>query len=531
MGKWFWGASGIVIAALLGLSPAAAPGKGLDGQGVAGSSAASGTGIRLPLEQCIEKALQNHRSRKVSAAALGIAEAQYQQALSAYWPQLTLRSTATRMDEPPYFTFPGGSLPLGDATGPFAEAIANAQLAKLGITPTSVGVPAFNAALAGATAEVQKNLQSARMPDQKVKLMDRDTLVTSLELLYPLYTGGKRSAAAEQARNALDIAREEGRRTDLQVIGDVTRFYHTAVLAGAMLKAGRDTLERFEVTLDLTESLYQSGGGRVKKTDYLRTRVMVSSLRAFVEQLRANVTLARAALANAVGLDWREEVVPADEEIPLAAGGGELERLVSEAHRYNPQLVQVRFGLAATEARVREARSGHLPVVVLFGNVNRIDNAYDTGLMVQENKNGWTLGLRLELPLFNGFRTTQEEKEMAARVEKLMQEGLLLQEGVALQVKDAVLKLGRAEAQVKTTGEALRAAAENRDLNERAYQADLVETKDVIEAQMMELFIVGQHLKARHDHALGRNDLALIIGRGVDGLPAGPAGRGDGGGR
>jgi outer membrane protein TolC len=136
--------------------------------------------------------------------------------------------------------------------------------------------------------------------------------------------------------------------------------------------------------------------------------------------------------------------------------------------------------------------------------------------MTPENKKNWSLGLRMDLPLFKGFRTVNEEKAAAARVKKIRLESLLLQEGIALQVKDAFLQVGRAQAQVKATRAALDAAVENRDLNTRAYMEELVETKDVIEAQMIEFFIIGQYLKATYDHAVSQGELEYIIGKGID---------------
>ena len=475
---------------------------------------------RLTLERCIDIAFKNNRMRKASQASQEMAEAQYKQALSAYWPQLTLTSTATRMDEPMNFVFPGASMSsaMGTMSGSLAEAIANTQLAKQGITPDTIpgGLPAYNAALAAATAQALQGLQTTKMADQNVKLMDRDTLYTSLELIYPLYTGGKRSALAAQAKGGVEIAKEGARRTDLQVINDVKRFYYASILARNLLKSGQETLERFQVTLELTENLYKNGAGKVKKTDYLRTQVIVASIRSFLENLKANEALARSALVNAMGLDWQSEVEPADDEIPLKTYGGDLEKFVSEALKWNPQLVQIKLGIGATEAKVKEARSGHLPVVVFFGSLNRIDNSYDAGLMTSDNKNNWGLGLRVELPIFKGFRTVNEEREATARVQKIRQENLLLQEGIALQVKDAFLQVNRSQAQVKAIKDALDAAVENRDLNTRAYQDELVETKDVIEAQMIEFFIIGQYLKATYDHAVSQSSLEFIIGKGIE---------------
>lgn len=468
---------------------------------------------RFTLQECVETALKKNRQRLVSKASREIAEAQYKQALSAYWPQLKLSVTGSRMDESPNFVFPSRPLPLGATAGPLAEAVAVAQLAKLGITPS---MPGFNTYLEQAAAQVAQELNKAQMPAYDVKLGDRDNLFSSLELIYPLYTGGKRSSIVEQAKSGIAVAKEGSRQTDLQIINDVSRYYYGSVLSRNLLKLGQDTLERFEVTLELTENLYKHGSGKVKKTDYLRTQVVVASIRSLVELLRSNEQLSKAALVNAMGLEWQETVEPVEAPIPFRPYESDLESLVAQAHQWNPQFIQVQHGIKATEAKVTEARAGHLPVLVLFGGVNRIDNSYDGGLVTSDNKKNWNLGIRMELPIFNGFRTSNEGKEATARVEQLRQQKALLKEGLALQVKDAFLQIARSQGQVKATKDALDAAVENRDLNIRAYNDELVETKDVIEAQLMEFFINGQYLKALHDNVVNQSNLEFLIGKGIN---------------
>jgi outer membrane protein TolC len=44
-------------------------------------------------------------------------------------------------------------------------------------------------------------------------------------------------------------------------------------------------------------------------------------------------------------------------------------------------------GLTAAEAKICEARSGHLPKVGLFGSLTRIENSYDKGIVTPENRN------------------------------------------------------------------------------------------------------------------------------------------------
>ena len=61
--------------------------------------------------------------------------------------------------------------------------------------------------------------------------------------------------------------------------------------------------------------------------------------------------------------------------------------------------------------------------------------------------------------------------------------------------------------------EAMLAATDNRDLNERAYQSELVETKDVIEAQIMESLWQAQFHKVLYDHVETRAHLNFLVGK------------------
>lgn len=474
------------------------------------SGQAPDTTLHLTLQDCLEIAFKQNRMRAISGESIKIAEAQYQQALSGHWPQLKFSMTGIRMDEEPTFIFPSQPLSLGATTGQYlAEAVAVAQLAKLGMAP---GAPGYDVALAAATRQAAQALSTASMPAYKVKLMDRDLLNSTLSLILPIYTGGKVSALTRQAKAGVEVSREEARQTDLQIIRDVKQYYYGHIFAKNLYALGRETLQRFEATEAITENVYKHGSGKVKKTDYLRSRMMTSTVRSVVELLKSNEELSKSALTHVLGLSWNTPIAVSQTEIPFTAYGGNLDELVARAQQHNPQMNQVRLGLQAREGKIAEARSGHLPVVAFFGNFTRLDNSYDGGLITDENRNSWQIGVSMELPIFNGLRTIREVQEAKLRLEKLKQESLLLQEGVALQVKNAFLQIARSQGQVTSMKDALTAAVENRDLNVRAYAQEMAETKDVIEAQLMEFLMHSQYLKALYDHQVNAGALEYIVG-------------------
>jgi len=442
----------------------------------------------LTLQQCIDLALQKNLFRTASRYSIEIAEAQHQQALSGYWPQIGVKANYAIMDQEPNFIFPSQyiSMPQGTA---------------LVMQVNTPGGP------------VQMPLSTLPVPEQNVKLMDRRNFTASLNATLPLYTGGQVGALVRQAEQGMKAAKEEARRTDLQVVYDTTRYYYGAVLARELVQIGRDALTRMQVTLDLTENLYTKGSGKVKKTDFLRNKTVVEWLRTAVISLEGNEQLAKAALTNSMGLEWQHPVEPAAEPLPFMASKAELKDLVSGAYQFNPDWARLDAGLMAAEAKIDEANSGHLPKVGLFGSLTGIVNSYDKGIVTPDNKNSWMIGIGMELPLFNGLRTTGEVREARARLDRLKQQQFLLKEGIALQVKHIFIQLITAQQQKASSEAAALSSEENRSLNERAYQEEMVETKDVIEAQLMESLMKAQHQKTLYDNLDARANMDFVVGR------------------
>ena len=433
----------------------------------------------MPLDECLTVALQNSHRRPASRFAVAVAEAQHRQALSAYWPQLKAQAAYQRMDEAPDFLFPS----------------------------TVVSMPPM----------------SYTVPAQHVKLMNPDSFVGSVDLTWLLYDGGMRSGFNRQAQGYVDAMKQEARRTDLEIADSVTRMYYGAILAGQLRQLGTDTLARMEATLSLTETMYQGGGGKVTKADYLDTKVMVETIRALVAQLDKNQVMARAALANTIGLPWQSSVTPKDAEIPYAPLASDLPSLVGDAYEFSPDWKGLEAGLRAIEGAVQTARSGHLPKIALTGNLHRWWNSYNAGMATDANKQGWIVGVGLELPIFEGFLTRNRVAEARARLGQLGEQRFLLREGLGLQIKDIFLSIDAARKAHVATLAAMTAASENRDLNTRAYQNELVETDKVIRAQLTEALMSAQYYKNRYDHAALQSQLALVVGaeisRRLEGAP------------
>jgi len=458
-------------------------------------------------------ALERNHRRPASRFEVAMAEAQHRQALSGYWPQVNLKAAYQLLDQPLNFIFPSSTMQIPAQTvnipGGAAMVTIPANAFAPGFPPATLQMPVAYPGQSLTTAA-----QNFAIPEQNIKVLDRNLATGSLDMKWLVLDGGMRKGLGEQSNGYVEMMRAEADRTDLEVADQVRRMYWGAVLARQVEQVGKDTLDRMEVTLQLTESLYKNSAGKVSKTDYLDTQVMVESLRSMVATLEKNALMAEAALANSAGLAWNANIQPKDAEIPFEPYAGDLDNLVATSYRFSPDWKKLEAAIRAAEGSLTTARSGYYPKLALTGELHSLWNdGYDSGMSTPQNRNGWSVGVGIEVPLFDGMLTRNRVGESLARVNQLKQNQFLLREGLGLQVKDLFLGLSEAAKASQASGRAMQSAIESRDLNERAYQNELVETDKVIRAQLVEALMSAQHFKARFDYVALLSQLNLVVGR------------------
>lgn len=468
--------------------------------------------VRLNLEQCLSVALGKSHRRPASQFAVAMAEAQHRQTLAGYWPQVNVKGGYQRLDQPLNFVFPASAMQIPSQSmavpGGAALVTIPANAFGPGFPPANVQLP-----VSYPGQSIDTPAQAFPIPQQDVKVMDRDVMSGAADVKWLLFDGGMRKGYRQQSGGFLAMMREDARRTDLELADSVKRLYWGAVLARQLHRLGSDTLERMEATLRLTETMYKEGAGRVTKADYLDNLVTVETIRSMVAQLEKNEAISQAALANTIGYSWKVVVQPVEEEIPFEPFAGNLEQLVSGAYQFSPDWAKLEAAIGAAGGAVTTARSGYYPKVAFTGELHRWWNGgYSGGMSTRENRAGWSAGFGLEFPLFDGFLTRNKVSETLARVRQLKEMRFLLQEGLGLQVRDVVLGLDAASKSYHATLRAMKSAEENRDLNTRAYQNELVETEKVIRAQLMEALMSAQHYKARYDYAALLSQLSTVVG-------------------
>lgn len=460
--------------------------------------------------------MEKNRQRPASRFAVAMAEAQHRQALAGYWPQISAKGGWTRLDEGPNFIFPASTTYIPSQTvnvpGGTTSVTIPANAFGPGFPPAAVQMP-----VSFPGQSVTSAAQMFAIPEQDIKLANPTNFDATGSLTWLLYDFGMRKGYREQSQGAVQAAQADARRTDLELTDSVVRLYYGALLARQLRQVGDDTLARMEVTLELTESMYKNGAGKVNKTDYLENLEMVETIRSTVAELVKNEAAAEAGLAYTMGLAWNATVRPSAQELPYRPFGGKLDELVGTAYEFNPDWAKLEAGIRSLDGAVKTARSDYYPKIALTGELHRWWNSYTAGMATAANKAGWSIGVGVEIPVFNGFLTASKVAEALARVSKLKEEKLLLREGIGLQLRQLFLSYDAAAKTYAAANKAMTAAVENRDLTSRAYESELVETEKVIRAQLFEALLTAQYYKARYDLVAIESQISLVVGKEISG--------------
>ena len=432
----------------------------------------------VALDECICIALKKNTNREISVIAVSIAEAQHKQSMSSYWPEINLNFGASIMEEDLNFIFP-------------AEV---SEYSISGIAPVPMDV-------------------TVNIPEKDIKVMGKELYKGALEFKIPLYAGGIRPAISKQAELGVEAAKQSLRRTELKLIFDVKKMYYAGLLSEDLVKTGEEALGRLNVTLMLTEQLYKKGSGSVRKTDYLRNKVMVESLNSIVTGWKSNRTIAKTALANTMGINWDAAFELSGKDIPFRVLSASADDFVKETMEFNPDWKRLQKALEIAEAKIKEEKGGYLPKLMLSGTTWNMHSDYDEGVETGDNYSGWKIELGMQVPVFQGFITKSRVSEAKLRHRQLKKQKRLMEDGLALQVNHAFLKVKSLNHQKAASFKAYENAKENRKLNIRAYESGMVKTQDVLEAQLMESLMEVRYRKMLYEYAEAGFYLDFLIGK------------------
>ncbi len=195
-------------------------------------------------------------------------------------------------------------------------------------------------------------------------------------------------------------------------------------------------------------------------------------------------------------------------ESPLPA---DMEVWVDQAQANNPQLALAQAGSELAGKEVTRNRAGHLPTVDLVANYSK--NVANSGMFgVGSDTTNQSVGVQLNIPLYQGGAVNSKSREAQANSERAKQELENARRTVALQTRQAYLGLVSGIAQVKALQQALISSTSVLEASKLGQEVGVRTNLDVLNAQQ-QLYSTRRDLyQAQYNYLLSQLRLKAAVG-------------------
>lgn len=318
-------------------------------------------------------------------------------------------------------------------------------------------------------------------------LQVRGMYMAGIQLVQPIYTGGKITAGRKLAGIGKKVADEQLRMCRMDIIANADNSYWTYV-------AVLDKVRLVEAFRNMVDTLYSQTAiaveaGMAIENDLLRISAKQSDLDYQLQKARNGAELCRIALCNTIGVS-PDTQIEVSQEIPGADEPGSLSTDITA----RPEVHLLERQVEAARQQVNMTRSDFLPTVGLslgynyYGNI-KMKGTVDLGQgnympFTQEYRDGIAMGvLSVSIPLFHWGEGMKKVKKAKIAVENARLDLADKTRLMDLEARQSVTNLIDGYNMIKAAEKSLTQASENLRVMQDRYDESISPLTDLLDAQ------------------------------------------------
>lgn len=351
--------------------------------------------------------------------------------------------------------------------------------------------------------------------DQLYDLNSDRMFSNQVQVLFPLYTGGKIEnaiEAAELGRDAADLTLEA---TKQGIKEQTTAAYFQILQFRNLIQVNKEAVDTLQAHLDNVNAQYRVG--TVAKSDVLRSQVELANQQQALVNAQNNYDVAVATFNNIVGLPT-ETIVDAKEDLSYTKYDISLPRCTDYALIHRPDGIAMERAWKRAEAMMKAAKAGYRPQVnAVVSRSWSGDAPFSTNTVkYSETSDGTNAGLQMSWNIFDNNVTEAQVQQAKASMRKAEQQLYETQESIQLDVRKAYLNLLAAEQNIHTTKVAVDQAQEDYKIAQVRYSAGVGTNLDVMDAEDKLIQTQTTYITALYDYNTSKAALDQAMGLKVE---------------
>jgi outer membrane protein len=326
--------------------------------------------------------------------------------------------------------------------------------------------------------------------------------LTASQLIYDFGQTTGRWRAAEAGQEAFKASEQT---TEQQVIFGVRRAYYQALAQEDLVRVAHENLDNQQKHLTQTEGLVRAG--MRPDIDLARVRTDLANARVGVINTESGVDVAKALLAQAMGVQPAPVRLQNEESAAIAGEDGPTSALVDTALAARPELASLERARRAQEASITALKGAYGPALFATGTATEVGTTLG-GLVPNVG-----VGATLTWPILQGGLTTGQLREARANLANINAQVDALRLQVEVDVQQAQVAVRSAKAAGVAANEAIANAREQLRLAEGRYAGGLGNAIELGDAQVAFTGAAAQAVQARYNLATARAQLSTALGK------------------
>jgi len=311
----------------------------------------------------------------------------------------------------------------------------------------------------------------------------------NLTAMYSLFSGGRDYYGYKAAARRAEGAREMLKSAEVETAMQARLDYIAALREAENVRVTSELLGDVEERLRVTRAGFDAG--RVPRYYVLRDEAERANVVQMQAMARSRAEQALVALKTTLGVDLTSSVDLAD-RLELTPVTLSVDEGIREASARQPEIRAAVKQREAAEAEVRAAYGNYFPQVSLSSmydwawTKNRAwESQADNMRMRGDNSEGYSVGVVVTLPLFDGLLRENALNTAKARLERAGQAEGLVRQQIAKDVNQAALMLTAAEKGVEASRKGLEQAEEESRVVKERFESGRGIQLEILDAQVV----------------------------------------------
>lgn len=441
------------------------------------------TAQTLTLDECISKALEYNKT--LSSAKLKVEQMKFDMKSykANFYPKIDLMANDYYGTAKGDFTIEGGHLPI-------YKYVESAGKFMPDVTMHEDGTYTFN--------------QYADFPDQKVEWKLKNVFMGGISLMEPLYAGGKISTAYKMSKLGVNMAQENIRLTESEVVVKTHEAYYLAVKANEMGQVARSYKTLLDELKKNVEGAFRHGMST--RNDIMKVQVKQNEAELNIQKADNAYRLACMNLCHIIG-------IPLTSDVSVVASDISADSLMQGMEMgMRPERAILENKTELARQQVKLTRSDNLPNVALGATYIYANGAELAGKRLL-NKGSATVGVMVKMPidLFGGSTNKVRSAKAAYQIAQLEEQDF--NEQMQLELSQCRNLYEEAQTELHLCQVALEQAAENMRLSRQQYEVGFETLSDYLETQTLWQQCNANLVNARCQLQLSRVKLLKAAGK------------------